>query len=286
MHVGIKVPNWGPLSGPEAVSRTAMAADERGYHSVWVSDHVAIPAAAAKDGMGLDARTPFLDPLTTLAFLAGQTRNVQLGTGVFVLPLRHAVVVAKEAGTVDVLSDGRLLFGIGVGWLREEFELLDASFTERGRRTDAAIRTLRDCWSPPAEGATVEMWPRPAGDVPVLIGGHSPAALARTVRLGDGWYGSGLSTMEFAEAAQSLDLDMREQRPGERLLVGTRAADVDAADARKVVDGFGGAGADFVILDHVSTSIGDAVDWVHRTADVLSLDAANPAPLVSGRTWG
>ena len=66
MHVGIKVPNWGPLSGPEAVSRTAMAADERGYHSVWVSDHVAIPAAAAKDGMGLDARTPFLDPLTTL----------------------------------------------------------------------------------------------------------------------------------------------------------------------------------------------------------------------------
>ena len=134
MHVGIKVPNWGPLSGPEAVSRTAVAADERGFHSVWVSDHVAIPAAAAKDGTGLDARTRFLDPLTTLAFLAGQTRNVQLGTGVFVLPLRHAVVVAKEAGTVDVLSDGRLLFGIGVGWLREEFELLDASYTDRGRR--------------------------------------------------------------------------------------------------------------------------------------------------------
>jgi hypothetical protein len=79
---------------------------------------------------------------------------------------------------------------------------------------------------------------------------------------------------------------MREKRPGERLLVGTRAANVDAADARTVVDRLGAAGADFVILDHVPTSIGDAVDWVHRTADVLGLDAANPAPLVSGRTWG
>jgi probable F420-dependent oxidoreductase len=285
MHVGLKVPSWGPLAGPDAVARTAVAADERGFGSVWVSDHVAVPATTGNYDTGLDPRTPFLDPLTTLAFVAGQTRHVQLGTGVYVLPLRHALTVAKEAGTVDVLSSGRLLFGVGVGWLREEFELLGAGWTDRGGRTDAAIRTLRDCWSPRDAAPGVEMWPRPAGAVPILVGGHSVAALARAVRLGDGWYGSGLSATELGDIAQRLDRDLRSERPGERLLVGCRVAVVETADSRRVVDEFARAGADFVILDTAPVSVDDAVEWVCRTADTLGLDGTARSPLVSQRSW-
>jgi alkanesulfonate monooxygenase SsuD/methylene tetrahydromethanopterin reductase-like flavin-dependent oxidoreductase (luciferase family) len=205
---------------------------------------------------------------------------------VFVLPLRHPLVVAKEAGTVDVLSGGRLLFGVGAGWLREEFELLQASFGDRGSRTDEAIDTLRGCWGPGDHPAGVEMWPRPAAVVPVLVGGHSPAALRRAVRRGDGWYGSGLSASAFAEVAAQLAVRLGAERPGERLLVGTRAADVEPADAQRVVDEFGSAGADFVILDTVHPGVDDAVEWVHRAADSLGLEAGSAVPLTSGRSWG
>jgi probable F420-dependent oxidoreductase len=286
MHVGIKVPSWGPLAGPTAVARVAEAADDRGFGSVWVSDHVAIPAAAAKDGTGLDPRTPFLDALTTLAFLAGRTSRVQLGTGVYVLPLRHPIVVAKEAGGVDILSEGRLVLGVGAGWLKEEFELLGAPFGERGRRTDEAIDALRDCWGATSSNGAVQMWPRPARSVPVVVGGHSPAALTRAVRRGDGWYASGLSASAFGALATQLAERLAAERPGERLLVGARAADVPAAEVRRVVDAYGAAGAHFVILDSVAASVHEAVDWVHRSADVLGLDAAAQVPLVSARTWG
>ncbi|GAB3079774.1 LLM class flavin-dependent oxidoreductase [Intrasporangium mesophilum] len=286
MHVGIKVPNWGPLAGPRAVARVAEAADERGFGSVWVSDHVAIPAAAAKEGTGLDARTPFLDALTTLAYLAGRTTRVQLGTGVYVLPLRHPIVVAKEAGGVDILSDGRLVLGVGAGWLREEFELLGAPFGERGRRTDEAIDTLRDCWGAAPSGPAVQMWPRPARSVPIVVGGHSPAALTRAVRRGDGWYASGLSVSDFGALATQLAARIAAERPGERLLVGTRAADVSAPEARRVVDAYGAAGAHFVILDTIAASVNEAVEWVHRTADTLGLEGAPQVPLVSARTRG
>jgi probable F420-dependent oxidoreductase len=283
MHIGLKVPNWGQLAGPDALARTAVAADERGFDSVWVSDHIAFPAGADTSAQPLDASSPFLDPLAALTFAAALTRHVQLSTGVYVLPLRNPIVVAKHAASVDVLSGGRLLLGIGVGWLKAEFDLLGASWRDRGHRTDDAVETMRACWAQP-EDSEIAMWPRPVGQMPVIVGGHTGAALDRAVRLGDGWYGSGLSTAEFADIADRLNASVQADRPGERLLVGTRATDVMPDDAARVVADFRYAGADFIVLDAAHTTVDGAVDWIHRTADALKLDGSH-TPLVSGRSW-
>jgi len=142
---------------------------------------------------------------------------------------------------------------------------------------------MRECWT--ATDGDIEMWPKPAHIVPVLIGGESPAALDRTVRLGDGWYGSGISADRFGEVADQLATRMEAAGAEGRLLLGTRAADVAPEDARKKVEAFGLAGADFVVLDAVLPYTESIVDWVHRTADELDLDAATSTPLVSARTW-
>jgi probable F420-dependent oxidoreductase len=265
------------------VAETATAADERGFDSVWVSDHVVMPSTADASSHGLDPRTSFLEPFTTLAFVAARTNRVQLGTGVYVLPLRHPLVAAKEASTLAVLSKGRLLLGVGVGWLREEFELLGTPWTGRGRRTDAAIDLMRRCWT--ATGSEIEMWPKPARSIPVIMGGKSSAALDRTIRLGDGWYGSGISADRFGELADQLTSRMQAAGAEGRLLLGTRAADVAPDDARKTIEAFGRAGADFVVLDAVRPCTESVVDWVHHTADDLGLDASTTTPLVSARTW-
>jgi len=288
MHIGIKVPNWGALAGPDAILRTAVAADERGFGSIWVSDHIAFPSGTAAESQPFDGSTPFLDPFAALAFAAAVTQHVQLGTGVYVLPLRNPIAVAKQAGTVDVLSGGRMLLGVGVGWLKAEFDLLGASWPDRGRRSDEAIGTLRACWSGPEsdsdEDGRIDMWPRPARPMPVFVGGHTRAALARTVRLGDGWYGSGLSTSEFADITTGLNTALHDERPGERLIIGARVAGVAADVAVEVVGGYRDAGADFVVLDTGHATVDDAVEWIHRTADALRLDGTAP-PLISARTW-
>ncbi|WP_162529797.1 TIGR03619 family F420-dependent LLM class oxidoreductase [Nocardioides caldifontis] len=283
VHIGVKIPNWGPLAGPEAVAATAAAAEERGFGSVWVSDHVAMPPGADASSHGLEPRTPFLDPFTTLSYVAARTTRVQLGTGVYVLPLRPPLLTAKQAASVDVLSGGRLLLGVGVGWLRDEFELLGASWDDRGRRTDAALELVRGSWDGTAAG--VEMWPRPAGQVPVLIGGESPAALARTVRLGDGWYGSGITPQRFAEVVTALRARMWRAGAEGELLMGTRAAGVAPEDARATVEAFGRAGATFVVLDAPVPDVAGAVAWVHRTADELRLEPGTSTPLASARPW-
>lgn len=287
MHIGVKIPNWGRAAGPDEVAAVAEAADERGFHSVWVSDHVAMPAAADASSHGLDPTTPFLDPLTTLAFVAARTRRVQLGTGVYVLPLRQPLVTAKHASSVDVLSDGRLLLGVGVGWLRDEFELLGASWGTRGKDTDTAVAAMREAWKSNEGG--VQMWPKPVGSMPILIGGDSPAALARTVRSGDGWYGSGLTAAQFRDVAGELSRRMTESNADGSLLLGNRAAAVTPDTARETVASFAHAGADFVVLDVEPADPGTTTDWIHRTADALGLDPAEDpdegTALRSRRTW-
>ena len=129
------------------------------------------------------------------------------------------------------------------------------------------------------------MWPKPVGTIPVLVGGDSRAALARTVRLGDGWYGSDLSPDRVGEVANALTAMMKEAGALGRLTLGTRAADVEPGRARHTVEAFRSAGADFVILDAVHTSVGRAVDWIHRTADALDLDPDIASPLVIARAW-
>ncbi len=205
MKIGLMFVNSGPFSQPDLFAHLVTTAEKCGFESIWSVEHVVIPqnyqspypySASGKIPGGEDVAIP--DPLLPLSFAAAITRKLKLGTGILILPQRHPLYVAKEAATIDVLSKGRFILGIGSGWLKEEFDSLGLDFHARGARTDEAIMALRALWS---EGASsfhgkhfnfgpVKMFPKPVqkGGVPIVIGGHSPAAARRAGRLGDGFF--------------------------------------------------------------------------------------------------
>jgi probable F420-dependent oxidoreductase len=271
MHVGLKLPNWGPAANGPAILRTAAAAEARGFGSLWVSDHIAV----LESGLGLQPGTAFLDPFVALSLAAAVTDRVLLGTGVLILPLRHPVAVAKQAASVHALSGGRLVLGVGAGWQEREFDLLGQDFRSRGPRTDEAIDVLRACWTGDevtlpgnlAAHGRVQLRPAATG-LPVFVGGHSRAALRRTVARGDGWYASGIDPAEFGRGVGWLRGETA--RP---LRYGVRPAPTPSSRAADTVAAYAAAGADFVVLDGVAewSCAEDAEDWVHRTADALDL---------------
>ncbi len=186
MDVGITLRNMGPQSSRELVRDGARAAEDAGLESVWVTDHIAIPP---DDAEGSNGR--YLDPLATLAYLAGVTERIRLGTGVLVLPYRPPLPTAKWVATVQELSGERLLLGVGIGWMRPEFRAVGADRARRGADSDAVLDLLHDCFG--ADGDVVEVndqpmlfRPNPARP-PIYVGGAPPHALHRTVARGDGW---------------------------------------------------------------------------------------------------
>jgi probable F420-dependent oxidoreductase len=204
MNFGCHLPMFGPTATRETVLAFARRMEALGYDSLWASDHVVIPHTIASrypyrdDGaFPLSPDTNFLEPLTTLALVAGVTERVSLGTTILVLPHRHPVLAAKSLATLDHLCGGRVILGAGVGWMREEIELLGAPFDRRGAWSDEAIRVMRACWRDRRTRYRGEffrfddvgVFPKPArGDIPIWIGGHTPRALRRVVALGDGWH--------------------------------------------------------------------------------------------------
>jgi probable F420-dependent oxidoreductase len=205
VRIGAKLPNSGPLPLDAGVPSMARALEEAGCDSLWVADHVVLPREIrsrypfAEDGRATwPTDTPYLDALVALALAAAATERVRLGTAVLVLPMRNPVVFAKQAASIDVASGGRLELGVGAGWLAEEFAALNVPFARRGARLEEWIAIARACWTgtPPAHAgehydlpADVLCLPTPAHDIPLLVGGHSPVALRRAGRLGDGWLG-------------------------------------------------------------------------------------------------
>jgi probable F420-dependent oxidoreductase len=204
MKFGIAFANVGPASGPAAAIELATAAEEAGFESVWTVEHVVVPAGYEStypyDPSGRmpgPEDSPIPDPLVWLAYLASATTTLKLATGVLILPQRNPVVLAKELATLDHLSGGRLLLGIGSGWLEEEFDAIGVPFTERGRRTDDNVAALRALWG--EDQATYEsefisfrncmVRPQPAaGSIPIHVGGHTEVAARRAGRLGDGFF--------------------------------------------------------------------------------------------------
>lgn len=203
MRIGALVPNSGPLPLERGIPAMARALEDAGYESLWVSDHIVLPEVIeahypfAADGKATWATdTPYVDALIALALIAGATERAAIGTAVLVLPLRHPVIFAKQAASIDVASGGRLKLGVGAGWLRDEFEALGVPFEGRGGRLVEWMQIARDCWTgrPPARSterytlpAGVLALPTPAHRIPFLVGGHSPVALRRAGRLADGW---------------------------------------------------------------------------------------------------
>lgn len=205
MNFGVGVPTRGPIGSPENMTALARKAEELGFGFIHVSDHLIIPRSIAsrypynESGAFADASGECLDQLTALAYLAASTETVGLLTSVMVLPHRPPVLTAKILATIDVLSGGRLILGCGVGWMREEFEVLGTeSFDERGAVGDDYLRVFKELWpsdDPSFESkytsfSNVTFAPKPVQKPhpPIWIGGESPPALRRAALLGDAWY--------------------------------------------------------------------------------------------------
>lgn len=205
MHVGIMFANTGRGSSAAGAVALAQLAEAVGIESLWAVEHVVVPT-------GYESRYPYdpsgkmaggaeefdlPDPLVWLTYVAAQTARVKLGTGILIVPQRNPVVLAKEVATIDHLSGGRVLLGVGVGWLEEEFAALGVPFAERGARLDEYLGALHALWTQDKaayHGRFVDFEgcisrPRPVnGTVPVVVGGHTPAAARRAGRLGDGFF--------------------------------------------------------------------------------------------------
>ncbi|MBU9764275.1 TIGR03619 family F420-dependent LLM class oxidoreductase [Mycobacterium sp. TNTM28] len=185
---------WEATAGPDELALIAEAADRLGFHHLTCAEHTGIPAAAAAV-----RGTVYWDPLATLSFLAAVTRRIRLVTAVVVLPYHHPVALAKSYGTLDRLSGGRVVLGVGVGSLTEEFELLGAQFDGRGAAADRDIATLRAAWGQPVvDGFAIEPHAITT-DLAVWVGGRTRRSLRRAVELGTGWMPFGLSPDVIAE---------------------------------------------------------------------------------------
>lgn len=185
---------WEADAGPDELALVAEAADTLGFHHLTCAEHTGIPASAA----GVRG-TVYWDPLATLAFLAARTRRIRLTTAVVVLPYHHPVALAKSYGTLDRLSGGRVILGVGVGSLTEEFELLGAQWTDRGAAADRDIAKLRDAWGQPVvDGFAIEPH-APRTDLAVWVGGRTKRSLRRAVELGTGWMPFSLSPDTIVE---------------------------------------------------------------------------------------
>ncbi len=207
MKFALSAVGTGSTARPELLKQVAQRAETLGFESIWIPEHLVIPINLktpypySPDGKLPGSPTAAVhDPLLALAFAAGCTERIKLGTGVFVLPLRNPLAVAKAVASIDVLSSGRFLFGVGIGWLEEEFDAVGIPFKDRAARTREAIKMMKVLWSeetPQFSGRfhsfpPLGFNPKPVQKPhpPLIFGGETRAALKRAAELGDGWYGT------------------------------------------------------------------------------------------------
>ncbi|HEU5378808.1 MAG TPA: LLM class F420-dependent oxidoreductase [Ktedonobacteraceae bacterium] len=208
MKFGLFSVNSYACSYRETAVEIAQLAESAGFESLWAGEHVVLPNPQTP----LSPMAPsdrILDPLIALTFLAAHTRQILLGTGIIILPQRNPLVLAKELVSLDGLSGGRLIFGIGAGYLEPEFHALGIPFTDRGARTDNYLEAIRAIWVQPQPAyhgrfvsfEHVQAHPRPQRTIPIVVGGHTPPAYRRAVEQANGWYGFALG---FSGTARNL----------------------------------------------------------------------------------
>jgi probable F420-dependent oxidoreductase len=204
MRFGIIFANVGPFAAAAGAKAIATAAEETGFDSLWTVEHVLVPADYTSEyPYDPSGRMPggdsvdLPDPLVWLAYVAAVTTTIRLGTGILIVPMRNPAITAKEVASLDHLSGGRVLLGVGAGWLEEEFDALGVPFAARGRRLDAYLAAMRALWGEDQASVDNEFvsfanaisLPKPTdGSVPIVVGGHTDAAARRAGRLGDGFF--------------------------------------------------------------------------------------------------
>jgi probable F420-dependent oxidoreductase len=203
--------NMRPCVTPEAIATVARAAEAAGFESFWGGEHLAL-ADPQTPASPMPPNIVFVDLCVTMVFAAAHTRTIRFGTGIMILPLRNPVILAKQLASVDVLSGGRLLFGVGISNLEFEYRAVGVPFDHKGKRAEEAIAAMKALWSMERaeyhgrffsfDGVRAEPRPRQRPHPPIIFGGKSTYAFSRTARIGDGWYGYGL---DLAAAANCID---------------------------------------------------------------------------------
>jgi probable F420-dependent oxidoreductase len=269
VKVGVNILNFGPGADPDNLLAWARLSEELGYHSIWISDHIAITSYTRPR-----YPEPFFDMFTTLAWLAGQTQRIQLGTTVCVLPFRHAVHTARLVANLDVLSKGRFIFGVGISNAAPEFAVLGQPFEKRGALSNEILRALQALWTGVGpvsfKGRHLQFedvdamatWQKPYP--PVWVGGMSEAALKRTVRFGEAWHPLLLRSMDIVSPSLAtlrqladeagkpaprfcprIRLDIQDAPLGPDRVPGTGSYDQVTADIRELAS----LGAEHLVLD-------------------------------------
>lgn len=275
LKVGVQIPNFGLSASADGLRDAVDAVMDAGLDGIWVSDHVVLvddPSSSypySHDGAYvIPADADWFEALVTLGHLAARSGDLELGTSVCVVPQRQPVLLAKQLATIDRLATGPVLFGVGVGWFKEEFTALGADFEHRGGYTDDALRVIRACWTgAPTSGSYgpyelppgVRSHPVPRdGGLPVLVGGNSEPALRRAAMFGDGWFGAvpaaGMSPQEFARKRDHIRELKRSsgQDPDGfsfSLRIALSRSGLTSSDTLDLVDGYVEAGLDRLTVD-------------------------------------
>ena len=278
LRLGAKVPNSGPLPFQLGAARMASMLEDAGFDSIWTSDHVVFPLEVkSRYPFSSDGRitwpvdVDYLEPTVALSAMTSTTSTAELGTSVLILPMRNPILFAKQAACIDAIAHGRLVLGVGAGWLREEFEALGADYGSRGEILDEWLAIARRCWTgevAPFEGRHYRLAepiycrPTPARHLPVLIGGMSRFAQERAGKIADGWLAQysleGLSEKSIADGVATMTAAAKQagRTPSEvedfRIAVRITGADQKLGTVASRLDELGAAGATEIIVD---------VDW-------------------------
>jgi probable F420-dependent oxidoreductase len=287
VKLGLFVPLAGDPAGlRETLAAAATTAERAGFHSLWFAEHVALFDAHASrypysaDGaFPLSGEAGLLEPFTAVAFAAALTTRIRLGTGVCLVPQRPPLYTAKQVADVDVLSLGRFDFGVGIGWLREEFEALGAPFDDRAARCREYLAAMQALWTQPLSShhgplldvPPLRMFPKPIQKPhpPIVFGGESDAALRRVADVGQGWYGFDLLPAEAAGRIAALErLLARRGRARGTVEISVSPYTKAARDAR-AVRAYAEAGVDQVILMVVAQNAAAVRSEIEQLAAAL-----------------
>lgn len=267
MDIGVTIRNMGPQSSRELIAGCARAAEDMAIESIWITDHIAIPPDDAEGSGGR-----YLDTLTTLAWLAGITDRVMLGSGVLILPYRAALPTAKQIATLQELSGNRLILGVGIGWMDAEFRALGVDRHARGRISDETLAFFNACFTrdeAEANGQVFLFKPRPVKP-PILIGGRAPHAIERAAKYGDGWLPMARTPEDVASALEVYRrLTEAGKRPPGQITVNTRLPLDDRAKSRELCAQYRNLGVDRLVCGVAYNTLEEFRGQLERLAAVL-----------------
>jgi probable F420-dependent oxidoreductase len=282
MRIGLHALGIGFGADPAVIEVVARAADAAGFATLWSGEHVVMvdrpdsPYPYTADGrIAVPSHADWLDPLVALAFVAAVTSRIRVATGILLLPQHHPMVVAKQAASLDVVSKGRFVLGVGIGWSREEFTALGIPFAGRAKRTREFVEVMRTLWREDvasydgefARFREVRSYPKPVhhGRVPVVLGGNSDAALDRVAAYGDGWYGFNLAREELPERIEALLSRCRRAGRDPATLEIAVALQAGHPEDRAALAGLGVT--ELVVVESPPADPGQAGRWVDGLAE-------------------